>query len=239
MNEVLSLEPYTTRQEKSENDTTDTDMLNDRFAETQNDMRVYDYIYGKYLPLISRYVQKKVANKQDVEDLTQEVFGKFLELYMDPDFKWKSFSGWIYKITNNLIVDHYRKNDSSNGKSFIDVDLLEEVHSGRLDPSAGGNFQPEKALIKNEDEETVRNFLGVVRKIGADGMITYELDEGADYKGYFSSTEQRRVLYYRFYLGMKSKDIALMMGKTEGSVKIIQHRAMKTLAELVARKRTL
>jgi RNA polymerase sigma-70 factor (ECF subfamily) len=49
------------------------------------------------------------------------------------------------------------------------------------------------------------------------------------------STEQQQVIHLRFVEGMTSDQVAQIMSKSEGAVKILQHRALKVLKGLLGR----
>lgn len=58
-----------------------------------------------YKPLFS-YVKKRINNREDAEDLTQEVFYKLSKSNLD---SVNSIQNWIYVIAKNTITDYYRK----------------------------------------------------------------------------------------------------------------------------------
>ena len=45
--------------------------------------------------------------------------------------------------------------------------------------------------------------------------------------------DQQEVILFKFFEGMSNAQVAAMLGKTEGSVKSLQHRALATLARLL------
>jgi RNA polymerase sigma-70 factor (ECF subfamily) len=47
--------------------------------------------------------------------------------------------------------------------------------------------------------------------------------------------EQRKVLQYKFFEDLSNEEIALVMNKTEGAVRVIQHRAILKLKDLMNR----
>lgn len=67
-----------------------------------------------YNPLFL-YIRKRVNNKMDAEDLTQEVFYKFSKSWNTDVENAKS---WIYTIAKNTITDYYR----THKKSTKDLD---------------------------------------------------------------------------------------------------------------------
>lgn len=84
-----------------------------------------------YLCLMKRYESKllgyilKISNldRQDAEDIIQEVFIKAYQNLNDFDFKFK-FSNWIYRIAHNATISAFRKKKaSSKTVSWEDKDL--------------------------------------------------------------------------------------------------------------------
>lgn len=65
------------------------------------------------------FVYKRVKDKALTEDIVHDVFlkvqGKILQLRED-----EKVFGWIYQITRNTIIDHYRKNAKTINASDID-----------------------------------------------------------------------------------------------------------------------
>lgn len=62
-------------------------------------------IQSLYQP-IALFVKKRINNKEDAEDLTQEVF---LRLSKSDTDKIRNLKSWLYTITQNTITDYYRK----------------------------------------------------------------------------------------------------------------------------------
>jgi RNA polymerase sigma-70 factor (ECF subfamily) len=52
-------------------------------------------------------------------------------------------------------------------------------------------------------------------------------------------TEQRDVIVYRFFAGLSHGEIAALVGKREGTVRVIQHRALAVLRHRIADPRRL
>lgn len=67
-------------------------------------------IYDAYAPRIYGYIYRRVGDRMLAESLVAEVFVRMLRA-IRADQAWRSsFSGWLYRIAHNLIVDHYRRN---------------------------------------------------------------------------------------------------------------------------------
>ncbi len=66
-------------------------------------------IYDMYSDRIYRYIYHRVGDPDVAEDLTALTFTKMLEA-IHSGREWRtSFSGWLYRIAHNLVVDHFRE----------------------------------------------------------------------------------------------------------------------------------
>ncbi|WP_422104434.1 RNA polymerase sigma factor SigZ [Winogradskyella sp.] len=64
-----------------------------------------DTVENFYNPLFG-YINKRINNALDAEDLLQDVFFKLSQSDLDKIVNLKS---WVYAITKNAIIDYYRK----------------------------------------------------------------------------------------------------------------------------------
>lgn len=67
-----------------------------------------DRLFKEMKQELYHFIAKKVGNKDDIEDILQNVFLKIVEKAGSLEDTEK-VRGWIYTITRNTIVDHYRK----------------------------------------------------------------------------------------------------------------------------------
>ena len=68
-------------------------------------------LYDRYASKIFAYILYRVGNEELAEDLTANVFIKMLNAVRSSK-SWKhSFSGWLYRIAHNAVVDYFRRND--------------------------------------------------------------------------------------------------------------------------------
>ena len=75
---------------------------------------------------IYRYIYYRVNQKEDAEDLTNDVFVRMLESL---DKQQGSFLPWLYQIAKNRIVDYYRKQDVRSNTSDVG-ETIEYFESG-------------------------------------------------------------------------------------------------------------
>lgn len=89
-----------------------------------------NYIWKEYHDQLLDFIRKRVKDQLDADDILQEVFLKILskiETLKDSD-KLKS---WLYQITRNTIIDHYR--EQQKGKS---VDTIFSLFEDEPDESS-------------------------------------------------------------------------------------------------------
>ncbi len=89
-------------------------------------------VYDQYVERIYTYIYHRVGHAELAEDLTGQVFMQMLEAVRSRQ-GWKlSFSGWLYRIAHNLVIDYYRRRGRA---SFVDIDEAPPIASSEDDPS--------------------------------------------------------------------------------------------------------
>ncbi len=80
----------------------------------------FEELIRRYEAKLKRYIRRLLnVNDQDVEDILQDAFIKAYRNLNSFDVKMK-FSNWIYRITHNEAISHYRKNKKEKGNISID-----------------------------------------------------------------------------------------------------------------------
>jgi len=64
-------------------------------------------IWGQFNQILLNFIQSKVSNKHDAEDILQNVFIKIYKNIDDLKTETK-LESWIFQITRNAIIDYYR-----------------------------------------------------------------------------------------------------------------------------------
>lgn len=65
-------------------------------------------LWERHQPKVLGWIRSQVHDPHQAEDLTQETF---LRVY-SADYSSDSFTGWLYQIARNLLVDHSRRQKS-------------------------------------------------------------------------------------------------------------------------------
>jgi RNA polymerase sigma-70 factor (ECF subfamily) len=76
----------------------------------QYDDEALGELYDRYAPRIYAYVFRRVGEAQLAEDLTGDVFVRFIQAIQSERTWHTSFQAWLYRIAHNLVVDHFRRN---------------------------------------------------------------------------------------------------------------------------------
>lgn len=94
----------------------------------KTDAGAFGELYERYHPRVYRYVFHRVGNAPDAEDITAVVFMKALEALPNFQSRRSGFAPWLFRITRNSVVDHYRR-----GRRQEPLDDLEQ-HAPNADP---------------------------------------------------------------------------------------------------------
>lgn len=119
----------------------------------KGDQRSYERLLEKYRAPVFSICMRMVRNRDDAEDLAQDVFIKIFNILdrYNPSFP---FSSWLYRITSNLCIDFLRKNKRTVYSLDKPVDGEDGEMSRQL-PS--GEIGPEREMELKEDMVTLEN----------------------------------------------------------------------------------
>ena len=113
----------------------------------QGETHFFEELVMRYRKQVFSICYRMVRQREEAEDLAQEVFVKafrYLKQY-NPEHK---FSSWILKIATNTSIDALRK------KKLDTMPLEEEIETHREDMSA------EKAFLQEEARQEIESAIG-------------------------------------------------------------------------------
>lgn len=87
----------------------------------QGDHDTFLKMYDFYAPKLFRHIYYRTNHKEVAEDIAQQVFYKTWQYLMTSENKIDNLNAFLYKITNNLITDYYRKAERKN--IYLDDEL--------------------------------------------------------------------------------------------------------------------
>lgn len=82
-------------------------------------------IWNQFKEELMVFIISKVGDKELAKDLLQEVFVK-IHLKLSTLTDKEKLTSWIYQITRNTIIDHYRKNKPSDIIDNMEQSLTEK-----------------------------------------------------------------------------------------------------------------
>lgn len=153
-------------------------------------------IHDRYYDAIYRYISFRIHDPQTVEDLTSEVFTRFLAALRERNAPQNTIRGWLYGAASRVVKEQYRRQRRAQ------VTTLDESL-----PSRGSG--PDQKVDQQLAREKLRSALG-------------ELTE-----------DQQNILALRFGYGMPIREVAETVNKSEGSIKMLQVRAIASLARIL------
>jgi len=173
---------------------------------TRRDPQAFAKLYDRYVAAIYRFVYFKVSSKEKAEDLTSETFLRAWE-YVLTQPKINNARALFYRIAKNLVVDCYRR---------------ESVRQGVEAPVT---FQGAGASTEYEGDFSDRD--RGRQRLEAQVETGLLLERISRLKEDFQD-----VLTLRLIEDLPFGDIANILGKTPGHVRVIYHRAHKALEEI-------
>ena len=110
-------------------------------------------LYEQFMPKVYRYVTFRIRDEHMAQDLTAAVFEKAFAKFDGFNPQKAAFSTWIFTITRNTVIDHYR-----GYKKHEDIVPDVETKTTAQYPS------PEDEVIKTENTRRLRTFLSRLNK---------------------------------------------------------------------------
>lgn len=154
-------------------------------------------VHEQYYDAIYRYLAYRVSNLQTAEDLTSEVFIRFLHAIQQKNAPQNTIRGWLFGAASLILKEHYRQKKRTQ---------LTELD----DALADDWIQPTEKLEVQESKKALQQAMENLTE------------------------DQQQVLALRFGYEMPIRDVAETMNKSEGSVKMLQVRAIAALTRLMA-----
>lgn len=170
--------------------------------QAKSDPLAFGWLFDNYYDPILNYILHRTANVHLAQELASNTFYKALRKLWQ--FKWQKipFSAWLYRIASNEVNEFYRKH-----KSF---------HLVQIEPYVDQFDDPASAA----DRE-----IHLAEQKVAKRKLFLELHEGIAQL----QPRYQEVVVLKYFEGKKISEIAQVLGKSEGTIKSLLHRAHKQL----------
>jgi RNA polymerase sigma-70 factor, ECF subfamily len=165
------------------------------------DQERYAEVMERYQTKLFVYIYRLIGNKEEAEDLLQDVFVKAFKNLNSYDTKRK-FSSWVYRIAHNEAVNFIKRKSL---KRFISWETITSTKD-KLD-SSSEEEGADKAWLRKEVSREVSD---AINKL---------------------PFKYRQVLTLRYYSDQSYEEIAEILGKPVNTVGTLINRAKKKLAD--------
>lgn len=169
----------------------------------------FDELYDTYFPYVYGYFANELQDRQDVEDLTSEVF---LRLWRRADtFRGDArLSTWLFAVARNVLIDFLRKRKRHGVVASLNA-TAPDGDTELVDRLSGDSESPDAAIVRLEEHVEVWNAMDKLESL------------------------QRTVLEMRFVKEMSYDQIAVTLDVPVGTVKSRLSRAVGTLRRMLQR----
>ncbi len=184
--------------------------------QSKPDPEAYAELYDLYVKQIYRFVYFKVSSHEEAEDITSEIFLKaWRYINNNANKRINSFSGLLYRLARNAIVDLYRQKAKRPEVSFTE------------------NLNKEKFITGSEKQ----NNNEIKKAIGDEGKWQKDLETKIETERLLKTLqrlkhEYKEIITLRFVDELEMNEIAEITGKGKVAVRVMLHRALKRLKAL-------
>ena len=147
------------------------------------------------------------GRSQEAEDLTQDVFLRVYKTLGSFQGSQGSFTTWLTSLTRNLLIDHYRKHKKE--RSDVSVD---DENTADLAETNVTFTRPDVVMIEQESRQAIQV---AIEKL---------------------SPDLREAVILRDMQEMEYREISLVLGVPEGTVKSRINRGRVALGQILRRK---
>ena len=176
----------------------------------KKDKEAFVLAYDAYLDSIYRFIYFKVGSQEVAEDITSQVFLKTWDYIQNNNLRdYKTLKALLYKVARNTVIDHYRK-ESRKAESSLDTTVGDNNEVNIADPGQD-----------------------ILSKISAKADYEIVVLRMRDLKD-----EYREAIVLRYINELNIKEIAEVLDKSRGNVRVLIYRALQALKELVEDDRT-
>jgi RNA polymerase sigma-70 factor (ECF subfamily) len=131
------------RDDSARNEDSDRQELLERASRA--DPTALGTLYDQYVDKIYSYIYHRVGQTELAEDMTGQVFMRMLEAIRAGRAWRTSFSGWLYRIAHNLVIDYYRRRGRA---TLVDLDDATPIAGTLGDPARSTEFTLDREHLR-------------------------------------------------------------------------------------------
>lgn len=165
------------------------------------DRRAFDALYDRYFKRVFRFTAKRLGNRADAEETTQEVFIGVLNAI--DSFRGEApFAAWVFGITRRTIASRFKR----KRHPMISLD----GHEPERTRSGGASIEPSPVEVVEFQERLAQLEDGLERRLSAEQRLLFRLHHLED---------------------LPISEIAARLEKSEDAVKSHLYRARRLLLQ--------
>jgi len=175
----------------------------------QGDVKAFDRLMGEYQGRIYALLYNMTSNREDAEDLLQEVFLKAFKAL--PKFRGQSsFYTWVYRIAVNRAINFVKKRKRRRGLSLDDVDMAIERDPALVE--IAGSDTPLRQAKLTELQEKLNEALQTLSENHRTVVVLHDIQglphqEIGEILGCSTGTVRSRLFYARQQLQAQLTDL--------------------------------
>ena len=170
-------------------------------ARARHDRAAFAAIYDLYVQRVYAFCLTHSTTREEAEDLTAQTFERALTAMPRYEDHGAPLSSWLFRIAANAAIDRGRRDGRLRILSS-DHEAAEHAERVQVEHSDSG---PERMVERWEAAVSVREHLAALPE------------------------DQRRAVRLRYFEDQGLREIAERMGRSEGAIKQLLHRAVAAL----------
>lgn len=169
------------------------------------DTEAWEQIVRQFSRRIYNLCYRFTGHREEAEDLTQEVFLRIFRTLKSYSAAQGAFATWLTSVSRNLLIDHYRRTQKDRMTSSLDD---EQSH---LEEKVAATPPPDRQVARREIGQLLQQALNRL------------------------SPELREAVILRDIQELEYREIQVILGVPEGTVKSRINRGRLELARLLKR----
>lgn len=171
----------------------------------------FSKIYEQHAKEIFSFFFLRTQSSDIAHDLSSEAFFKFWKATKDqPENYLKNPRAFLYRLSRNCLIDFYRKDGKENIVS-IDTTIEDQEEQQCIEIQLKSDEDIMEEFSQDEKKQMVLKSIRMLKPIYAD------------------------VLIYYYIQGLDSKEVAVIINKTEQNTRVIIHRALESLKKSISK----
>jgi RNA polymerase sigma-70 factor, ECF subfamily len=165
------------------------------------DGQAFAQIYREVNPRLVRYLEVRAADR--AEDVASETWLDVSRALHRFEGDEAGFRAWVFTIARNRLIDSVRRDNRVPLRLVDDAAELERLGAATVEALG------DPVLATAEEQESTRRAVALIRTLPPD---------------------QAEVLMLRIVAGLEPAEIARLVGKSSGAVRVLAHRGLRRLA---------